>query len=315
MKVLQIVPAENTAITTLAVNIMNHNKGKCDIKILTFHPKKPSASEISMLRKSWGWADLIDVQYWKSGAKVKELYKNLWNTKPKVLTHHNPYNLHEEKWDDYKEVIVVNNYQKSELPKSRLVPLCVDMDFFNFGSSYANDKSVNMVVNRIEGNKGVLEVAIACRELGYKFNLVGRVSDGTYMNAVTKEGGPTLDFKNGVSDQAVRQSYYDSSIHVCNSKDNFEAGTLPMLEAMACGTPVLSRLVGHVPDIYNGHNICLNKAEKSDKESLKILLGELMEDESRRLKMREIARDSIKHRTSSWRAEEYLRIYKSLIGR
>jgi hypothetical protein len=46
MKVLQIVPAPNTAITTLAKHILTNNKKKCDIKILSFHPKKPGQNEI-----------------------------------------------------------------------------------------------------------------------------------------------------------------------------------------------------------------------------------------------------------------------------
>lgn len=314
MKVLQIVPAPNTAITTLAKHILTNNKKKCEIKILSFHPKKPGQNEKNDLQSFWNWADLIDVQYWKSGAKIREMYPSLWKTKPKLLTHHNPYNLHEEKWEDYRKVCVVNKHQNKELPGSIWVPLCIDLEFFSFNPNYTKDFSVNMSVARIEGKKGCLEVAKACNELGVKFNLVGRVSDGGYIERVKAAGGKHLNFKNDVSDDDVKKSYYDSAVHICHSVDNFESGTLPILEAMACGTPVLTRSIGHVPDIYNGSNLFINPGAQDDVETLKKKLIELRDSYELRLGMRQAARDSIKHRCSKWRSEEYFRIYKECLA-
>jgi hypothetical protein len=98
------------------------------------------------------------------------MYPSEFHSKPKILTHYNPYNLNEEKWEEYKFVCVVNNYQKSILQNALMMPLCIDTSFFKFNrSNYTIEPIVNMSVNRIEGKKGVYEVAKACKELNYKF--------------------------------------------------------------------------------------------------------------------------------------------------
>ncbi|MBU1759384.1 MAG: glycosyltransferase, partial [Bacteroidetes bacterium] len=54
-----------------------------------------------------------------------------------------------------------------------------------------------------------------------------------------------------------------------NSLFDFESGTLPILEAMACGVPVLTRNIGHVPDLFDGKNMVIREGEQNDVEDLK----------------------------------------------
>lgn len=310
MKILQIVPAWPTAITVLAKQILRHNRD-IDIKLVTFHPKRPDKKEIGQILDLWPKSDLIDMQYWKSGAKIKELFPDLWPKKRKILTHYNPYNLHEDSWEDYKEVIVVNNFQKTELPNARLLPLSVDLKFFSFNrSNYTTEPIVNMSVSRIEGKKGVAEVAQACAELKYKFILVGRIADGGYMKRVQKSGGEYLDFRNNVDDNKLKIAYHQSAVHVCNSIDGFESGTLPVLESMACGLPVLSRLVGHVPDIYNGKNIHILPNQPEDIESIKENLTHMMQDRRYRIQLRLEAEQNVQERSDVTRAASYRKLYE-----
>lgn len=316
MKILQIVDAPHTAIATLAHQIVRHNQGKAEIRLIPFHPKKPDKKSIKDVQDSWIWADMVDMQYWKSASKIREMFPKLWDRRKKILTHYNPYNLHEEKWEDYAKVVVVNGFQHKELPEARIIPLCINMEFFAFNrSNYTVDPIINMSVSRIEGKKGVVEVAKACNELGYKFLLVGRVSDAKYIQQVKDAGGKMLDFRNNVADSEVRKAYYDSAIHVCNSVDNFESGTMPIMEAMACGTPVLTRLIGHVPDIYNGNNMHINKNSCEDVENIKTCLKEMMDGRNYRINMRIEARKSIEHRTDKWRAEQYFNLYQEVLSK
>jgi glycosyltransferase involved in cell wall biosynthesis/frataxin-like iron-binding protein CyaY len=225
LKILQIVDSPHSAIRTLANQIVRHTRDKATIETVVFHPKRPDKAQLDQIQQLWLWCDMVDVQYWKSGAKIRELFPKLWDRRKKILTHYNPYNLHEEKWEDYEVVNVVNGFQKKELPNARMMPLAIDMDFFAFNrSNYTLDPTVNMSVSRIEGKKGVVEVAKACNELGYKLLLVGRVSDANYIEQVKAAGGKALEFRNNVSDSEVRKAYYESAIHVCNSVDNFESG-------------------------------------------------------------------------------------------
>lgn len=312
MKILQITDVWPSAITRLAKQIVKHNKD-LDIKLTTFHPKKPDAKEQDFIRQHWSTADIIDVQYWKSGDKIREMFPDLWNRKKKILTHYNPYNLKEREWDDYSAVCVVNGFQQSVLPSARMMPLSVDLDFFTFNRShYTTEPIVHMSVNRIEGKKGVLEVAQACNQLGYKFILVGRISDGKYMERVKKAAGKVLDFRPGVSDDRLKASYHEAAVHVCNSVDGFESGTLPVLEAMASGLPVLSRRVGHVPDIYNGENMRINEAANDDIESLKAHLEQMMQDRRYRIKLRVEGEKTVKSRSDKDRAALYRKLYEEI---
>jgi glycosyltransferase involved in cell wall biosynthesis len=314
LKVLQVVDSPHSAIRTLANQIVRHTRDKATIETVVFHPKRPDKAQLDQIQRLWLWCDIVDIQYWKSGSKIRELFPKLWDRRKKILTHYNSYNLHEEKWEDYEVVNVVNGFQQKELPQARMMPLAIDMDFFAFNrGNYTVDPVVNMSVSRIEGKKGVVEVAKACNELGYKLLLVGRVSDAKYIEQVKAAGGKSLEFRNNVSDSEVRKAYYESAIHVCNSVDNFESGTMPILEAMACGTPVLTRKVGHVPDIYNGSNMRLNEASCEDVESIKAHLKEMMDGRNYRIGIRNVARESISDRTDKKRAELYLNLYREVL--
>ena len=314
LKILQIVPAPNTAITTLAEQIARNAPSDLEVKTLSFHPKKPDENEKKKFLTCVKWCDILDMQYWKSASKIKEMYPSEFNSKPKILTHYNPYNLNEEKWEEYKFVCVVNNYQKSILPNALMMPLCIDTSFFKFNrSNYTIEPIVNMSVNRIEGKKGVYEVAKACKELNYKFILVGRISDGGYMDRVKKVCGDNLIFRNNATLDLLLKSYHESAVHVCNSVENFESGTMPILESMSAGLPVFTRSVGHVPDIANENNMVVSDHHPEDVEKLKEGLSKLMRDRRKRIKMRIAAQEFVQSRDEKIRAKMYYNLYKKTI--
>lgn len=293
-KIALITDTTQSAIARLANGL---NSPDIDYRKSSFHPKKPNHAEIDAVKKLFNWADLIHIQYWKSGSKIKEMFPVMWDSKPKILTHYNPYNLHEENWSDYKKLVVVNQTQQKGLPQATLIPLCIDTSFFKYNPKYVKRQNiVHMSVARIEGKKGVKEVAQACGDLGYKFILVGRPSDPQYVKSVLDVGKGMIDYRQNISDEALRSSYYQSAIHVCNSVDNFESGTMPVLEAMSCGIAVLARPVGHVPDLYNGNNLELLECEHNNVECLKVALANLMSDRTKRLEMIQEALITVKDR-------------------
>lgn len=312
MKILQISPTPKSAISIVSKGI-SRNLKDIEFKLCCFHPKRPGAEDIAEAKKLLKWADVVDCQYWKSGSKMRETCPNEWASKPKILTHHNPYNLFEESWDDYKVIVVTNSYQLSQLPKARMIPLGVNLDFFQFNENYTKEKVVEMTVGRIEGKKGVEEIAIACQRLKYKFVLVGMVSDPKYLDLVLKEGKGIIDFRRDASDKVLLRSYYESAVHVCNSIDNFETGTLPILESMATGVPVLARNVGLVPDINNGKNLRLMDFGNFEIDKITESLRELMEDYDARVAIRNEAKKSIQARSDVHRAKDYAKLYKEVL--
>lgn len=223
MKILQFTPVWPSAITTCCRLIGRHSRH--EIKLFTFHPKRPDKKEIEQAEKWWSWADLIDVQYFRTGQCLRRHLPHLWDKKKKIISHYNPYSLNEEDWKDYAAGVVVNSYQKSVLPDCHVIPLCIDLDFWTFNrKAYTLEPVVNMCCARIESKKGVAPVGQACKELGYKFLLVGRISDGAYFERVKKVSGSALEFRNGVSDDEVKKAYYQSAVHTCNSIPFFESG-------------------------------------------------------------------------------------------
>ena len=200
------------------------------------------------------------------------------------------------------------------------IPITVDSDYWQFNPDWKpKDPSINrdkgtvlMVANRIESKKGILPVAIACADLGLKFVLVGAVSNADYMQSILATGG-NVEFHEQIPDEELRQLYYKSTLLVCNSVDNFESGTMPILEAMFCGVPVLTRKVGHVPDLYNGENMVIHEGTSEDVLDLKDLIYETIGDEKKLFSLRDKAWQTVKSRNFERRAYSYQKLYRDVL--
>ena len=313
MKVIMCCDKIGSAIWRLAVGVQKYNP-HIQIDVVAVHPKKPDFSQLNEFEKKAKQADIICMEYWKTYVMIREQYPELMN-KPKMLAHYNPYNVYEEEWKEFDVLTVPNKAIQNMLRKRsimRYVPLTIDIEKFPFSREYIDSKTVIMVSGRIEGKKGVLPVAQACKELGYKLLLVGSISKKDYFDQIMATG--VVEFRQSVSDEELLKAYQESAIHVCNSIDEYESGTLPLLEAMSVGCPVLTRNVGHVPDISTGTNMIVRKGQPEDLEDLKTELKGLMDNLPRRKDMREEAWNSVKARDDVRRAREYEKIWYSMLS-
>lgn len=317
MKILivSVLPLSYTSVDRLAEMVKKHNE-HLDIGIFPFHGKRYSEEDLKIFMEKAVGVDLIDFEYWR-GADVL-LKKFVWlKNKKKILTHHNPYDLDKIDPKLFDMVVVKNKTQQKTLHGSMYIPHAVDLDFFDFNENYAEDKTVQMTAFRIEGKKGIREVAQVCKELGYRFVLVGHVSKPDYMRQIM-EVNPDTIFLEDIDDDVLKSVYRNSAIHVCNSMDNFESGTMPILEAMACGIPVLTRNIGLVPDIYNyktiGENMAVRQGATEDINDLRNELKSLMEDRERRLKMRQKAWDSVRNYSDYRMAKMFGRLYMDVMS-
>jgi len=223
MKILIVVDKQGTAIWRLA-NSVKRTLSQHDIIIFPIHPKRNDVDSLIEVQKLMVWCDILDIHYWKSGQILRTSFPTEFNSKPKILFHFNPYDVNTEENQYYDRVIVGNNEMYTKLPSAHLIPYGIDLGFFRFNDNYTEEKIVNMSVARIEGKKGVLEVAKVCKELGYKFKLVGRVSKGSYMKEVMEAGKGVIEFWENATDFKLREIYYSSTIHICNSVSGFESG-------------------------------------------------------------------------------------------
>jgi len=314
LKVVAVVDKVGTALDRLAKGVEKYNYN-IDYEVVDVHPKKPSMEQIKKFVEVAMFADIIDWQYFRTAEMLRKEFDWL-KDKKHILTHNNPYSITESNWNNY-DINVGNNKEIYEnlkkITQSRVeyIPLVADSTFWEMPRELTKNNNVIMVANRIEAKKGILPVAIACAELNIRMKLVGAISDRDYMQAIEATG--VVDFYEQVDDEKLRKLYHDSMLHVCNSVDGFESGTLPILEAMYSGVPVLTRKIGHVPDIYNGENMLIIDHDNEDVIKLIDDINDAINDKKRLEVIREKAWNSVKSRNFERRAFAYQKLYRSVM--
>lgn len=314
-KILIVTIVEGSAVDRLAEMVQKHNE-HFDIEVFPFHAKRHSKNDLIEFEEKAKDADLIDFEYWRGAEVLLKQFPWLRNKKT-ILTHHNPYDLHKIDIELFDAVVVKNESQQRELSESILIRHSVDMNFFKYFDKYAGegeDKQpvIGMVAFRIEGKKGIREVAEVCKELDYKFLLVGKISKPEYFKQIV-DTGVDLDFREEVSDEELRRAYYEMDVFVCNSIDNFESGPMPVLEAMSCGTPVLTRNIGLIPDLFNNQNLVIRKGATEDKEELKTLLFTMIDNCNWRMQLSDKGWDSLRNYSAYRMAKEYAYLYNKVM--
>lgn len=317
LKVLSVVDKEGTAIDRLA-QAMKPYMTNLDYSVLAVHPKRPDPDQLLAFGVEAARADIISFDYFRTAVMLLEKYPWL-KDKKKILNHYNPYSITESNWDEFDLVTAPNETIRQSLktmmhnPADRLkhIPLATEPNFWKFNSEWEPNKRVIMVANRIESKKGILQVAIACGDLGLTFVLVGAVSDREYFHSILQTGN--VEFHEQISDEELRDLYYGATVHVCNSVDNFESGTMPILEAMQCGTPVLTRNVGHVPDLDNGENLVILPGEQSDVQGIMGALETMLNDKKALESQRQAAWKTAKDFNTERRAYSFQRLYRKLL--
>lgn len=320
MNVLIVVDKINSAIYRCAKAMDNISDMFGQYNIIAVHPKRPTPTELETFRRLAKDADVIDFQYWKTADMLIKSFPFLKDEK-KILTHHNPYNVTERNWwDDYQSVYVKNKTQQNTIKEAfgkqvKVIKHTIDLSKFEYQRDYPSEDVFKalMVVARIEGKKGVLEVAEACKRTKTRLILVGRISDPNYMREVIAMAGNYIDFRQDISDEDLVKAYHEAHILINNSTDGFESGTLPHLEAMACGLPVLTRNVGMVPDIFNDKNMIVRPGKKEDVEELVEYIKETKSNRNYRMRMREEAFKTVMSRDDRYTAIDYYREYMNVI--
>lgn len=314
-KVVTIVDKVGTALDRLAKGVAPYHDNieyiVCDV-----HPKRPDNAQLERFAHAAMDADIIDAQYYRSLYMLRGLFPWLKDKKT-ILTHNNPYAIEEQAWNDVDMNVGNNEYiykrlgELTEKPVEH-IPITVDSDFWQYNADWQPNHNVLMVANRIESKKGILPVAIACAELNLHFILVGAISDMNYFQSIMDTTG-NVEFHEQISDEKLREIYKKSTIHVCNSVDNFESGTMPVLESMFMGVPVMSRLVGHVPELNNGENMVVQDGSPDDVLGIQTKLLQMISDKKGLNDMREKAWQTVKSRNFERRAYQYQKLYRQVM--
>lgn len=313
LKVVAVVDKEKTALDRLAQGVKPYHDN-LDYTVCRVHPKRPDDEQLILFEHAARDADIIDFQYFRSALMLIERYPWL-KEKKLILTHNNPYSIYEQKWEEFDAVVANNETMHKDLlehcGRSKHIPLAVDPLFWEYNREWKPNKTIMMVANRIESKKGILEVATAAGNLGLKFVLVGAISDRNYFNDILQTGH--VEFHEQISDEQLRDLYHKATILVVNSIDNFESGTLPILEAMLCGVPVLTRRVGHVPDLDNGENLRILESQPEEVMPIMAAIEDMLADSKRLETQRGVAWNTAKNFNYERRAYLYQRLYREVL--
>lgn len=310
LKVLSVVDKNESAIDRMAKGNGKYNDN-LEYRVVDVHPKRPDPIQLENFERYAKDAQIIDWQYFRTA----EMLRSRFDLKDKkhILTHHNPYSITENDWNSYDAVVANNEMIYEELGKITsaplyLIPNCVDTDFWVFNKDWQQSNRILMVSSRIEAKKGIYEVSEACKQAGLEFHLVGSISDRNYFDKLD------CIFHERITDEQLRDLYYSSAIHVCNSVDNFESGTNPILEAMLCGTPVLTRNIGHVPELNNKDNMVILNSQPEGIANIKKQLLDMLNAPQKLKAMRESAWGTAKNRSFERRAYMYQKLYREVLS-
>lgn len=315
LKILCVVDKEGSAIWRLADGMRKWHTN-LDYRVIAAHPKRPSSEQLAEFEKEAQDADIIDFAYFRTAQLLLARYPWL-DKKKKICQHHNPYSITESDWNEYDYVVANNHDIYDRLGKITTAPLelignTIDTDFWTYGQDWEPNNHVIMVSARIESKKGILPVAIACGDAGLHLDLVGSVSNPSYMEEIMATGCVTFHEK--ISDEALRDLYHQSTIYVLNSVDNYESSNQGLLEAMITGVPVLSRNVGIAPELNNGENMVTHDSDPEDVGALTELLTDMMNDKKHLGELRDKARQTAKLRSHKRRAYQYQMLYRKVLN-
>ncbi len=317
MKVLFVPDVLNWAIGHLVQSKVKHlNQFEC--KVIAVHPRDAKVQAESFMDTVRDFEpDIIIYEYFRSAEQLINAQPDL-KTYKSVLVHHNQRDkaLFHADWNELGIDTIITHTSKAREKLNEkgyfnveTINHGIDLDFFTYSGEEPQEKQVGYV-GRIVPWKGLKEVASACEELGYPLQIMGAVDKPEYWEQVSKKN-LRFDYFECTDEERVG-AYHNMSIYVGNSEDNYEEGTLPFLEALACGVPVVTTPNGVAKDIIQDeHNALL--VPFGDYDALKNAIKRLMEDDELRKKLRKNGWNTVKNMTEKKMAWEYGKLIHQIV--
>ena len=159
---------------------------------------------------------------------------------------------------------------------------------------------------RIHPDKGAAEAIAAAKASGHRLDLYGIVQDQTYFDReVAPELGERIRYHGAVGGEARSQALGNARalLHLINFEEPFG---LSVIEAMACGTPVIATRRGSMPELidHGRTGFLVNNAEEAVAAIERI-------DEIDRAALREAIAERF---TVDQMADTYLELYRAILN-
>lgn len=232
---------------------------------------------------------------------------------PFVTTYHSsispdfPYLAEEFKNSNF---VSISDAQRKLAPNLNWVATVYNpVDFSLYEANYGKENDYLLFLGAITKNKGVHLAAKAAKQLGKKLIIAGRVIYDADKKYFQEEIAPLVDdsqvkFIGEVDDQTKNDLYRNAVAFLFPSQWE-EAFGLVMIEALACGTPVIAFNKGAIPEIIgNGVNGFIVETYEEFCDKIKEV-GSIS---------RQKCRSSVENRFSPRTiAEQYTNVYSKII--
>jgi glycosyltransferase involved in cell wall biosynthesis len=143
--------------------------------------------------------------------------------------------------------------------------------------------------------------------------VVGRLREGSTVPAVLDRLGlrGAVRFQSGLSDQEIVELYAAAELAVVPSL--YEGFSLPAIEAMACGVPLVATTGGAIPEVVGPSGVSALLVTPGDSGALAAAMAETLSDEALRRRLGEAGRRRVVERftwavTARSTAEQYFEL-------
>jgi glycosyltransferase involved in cell wall biosynthesis len=201
-----------------------------------------------------------------------------------------------------------------------VVPLGVNTELFQPGSRPRRPGRIIAIASADTPLKGVRTLLHAVARLrarrDVELRLVAKVEpDGPTHKLIAELGiSDIVHITNGLSDEALAALF--ASAEVACIPSLYEGFSLPAVEAMASGTPIVASRVGALPEVVGTGGACAELVPPADVDGLTGALGELLDSPEKRRTMGKVGRDRAIN-VFSWEAvaAQTVRVYERAIAR
>jgi glycosyltransferase involved in cell wall biosynthesis len=143
--------------------------------------------------------------------------------------------------------------------------------------------------------------------------VIGKAKAGSPVLATLRRLGieDAVQFVSGVSDDEIVRLYAEAEVACVPSL--YEGFSLPAIEAMACGVPVVATTGGALPEVVGTDGNTALLVAPADPGALATAIGQLLDDPARRASVAQAGRERVLERftwqaTAKATAEEYRRV-------
>lgn len=257
--------------------------------------------------------DIIHFQYWDIANTLTQ--SPVCKGRKLMLTHHNQKNLTTHRWDQFDMIICHTKKAKEILTSAgywnvEIIQHGIDIEKFQYLEKYDLENRMLGSVGRVVPWKNLYDILKVAKELDTEVLMMGRIDKGDYW-AKCQEFEEQMEVRFQTPEDEQVSIYHQMAVYIGNSSDNIEEGTLGLLEAMACGIPVVTTPSGEAADIIkDGENGIL--VDFDNAESLKNGIERMMQAD--RNAIREKAWHTVRVMNEQVMARKYEKVYYSLFS-